>query len=85
MEISASQLQTKHRFLVDALHRGEEVTITYHGKAIGITKPLLDKKLIEEPGADDFFGMHKTSIDSVEEELRAIRVGSRNQIDEQKK
>ena len=84
MEISASQLQTKHRFLVDALHRGEEVTITYHGKAIGITKPILNNRIIEEPGADDFFGMHKSeTMDTVEDELRRIRAGRKNFIDTQ--
>ena len=81
MEISASQLQTKHRHLVDALRRGEDVTILYHGNPIGIAKPMGRSKVVEEPGADDFFGMHKgESIEKVENELRELRSGRGSRI-----
>ena len=78
MQITVSQLQTKHGALVNALKRGEEVELTYHGKILGVVHPVsIDPGASDVAGAmDDFFGMHKDlGADSVEEELRNIRQG----------
>ncbi len=40
MQLSASQLQSQHKALIDALKRGETVEITYHGQTLGIVQPV---------------------------------------------
>ena len=76
MQITVSQLQNKHRLLVDALKRGESVELTYHGKVLGVIQPGLDQTHDQIDAMNDFFGMHKNAgIQSVEEELRQVRKG----------
>lgn len=83
MQLSASQLQSQHKALIDALKRGEAVEITYHGQTLGIVqpvKPSVNNKEQENAMAS-FFGMHRdVSIDSVEDELRIIRQGRRSSL-----
>ncbi len=84
MQITASQLQTQHKALVDALKRGQTVEITYHGEVLGVVHPkkapLSEDKLA---AADAFFGMHKDQpTDSVEDEVREIRKGRRKRFDD---
>ena len=81
MQLTASQLQSKHKALIAALKRGESVEITYHGQPLGIVNPVLPptNTTEQEAAMNAFFGMHQTcAIDSVEEELRLIRKGRRN-------
>ena len=40
MNITATQLQTQHNALIDALKRGESVTLSYHGQPLGIVDPV---------------------------------------------
>jgi antitoxin (DNA-binding transcriptional repressor) of toxin-antitoxin stability system len=83
MQLTASQLQSKHKALVEALKRGETVEITYHGQTLGVVHPqsqTINAKEQEEAMAE-FFGMHKErGIDSVEDELRTIRKGQRGSL-----
>lgn len=83
MQLSASQLQSQHKALIDALKRGESVEITYHGQTLGIVhpaKPAVNSKEQENAMAD-FFGMHNDlSLDTVEDELRVIRQGRRSSL-----
>jgi len=83
MQLSASQLQSQHKALIDALKRGEAVEITYHGQTLGIFQPVgssADTKE-QENAIADFFGMHRDShVDSVEDELRTIRQGRRSSL-----
>ncbi len=84
MQLTASQLQTQHKALVDALKRGQTVEITYHGEVLGVVHPkkvpLSKDKLA---AADAFFGMRKDqSADSVEDEVRTIRKGRRKRFDD---
>ncbi len=83
MELTASQLQSKHKALIDALKRGETVQITYHGQTLGVVHPAARAANTQEQeqAMAEFFGMHKDSgVESVEEELRAIRKGRRNSL-----
>ena len=83
MQLTASQLQSKHKALIDALKRGETVEITYHGQTLGIVHPAVPTVNSEEQEAamSEFFGMHRDSgIDRVEDELRAIRKGRRSRL-----
>ena len=82
MRLSASQLQSQHKALIDALKRGEAVEITYHGQTLGIVHLRPSVKTREQENAmANFFGMHRDlNIDSVEDELRTIRQGRRSSL-----
>jgi len=79
MQLSASQLQS----FIDALKRGEAVEITYHGQTLGIVRPIRPSANARKQrnAMASFFGMHRDlNIDSVEDELRAIRQGRRSSL-----
>lgn len=81
MQLTASQLQSKHKALIDALKRGETVEITYHGQTLGIVHPATPTLTTQdqESAMDEFFGMHREfGTDSVENELRNVRKGRRS-------
>lgn len=83
MQLTASQLQSKHKALIDALKRGETVEITYHGQPLGVVYPATPaiNNQDQEAAMAAFFGMHKESgIASVEEELQAVRIGRRSSL-----
>jgi antitoxin (DNA-binding transcriptional repressor) of toxin-antitoxin stability system len=83
MQLTASQLQSKHKALIDALKRGETVEITYHGQTLGIVHPATPtvNSLEQESAMNEFFGMHRDlGTFSVEDELRSIRIGRRSQL-----
>ena len=83
MQLSASQLQSQHKALIDALKRGEAVEITYHGQTLGIVQPVRPSVNTreQENAMANFFGMHSDlNIDSLEDELRAIRQGRRSSL-----
>ncbi|WP_020561884.1 hypothetical protein [Methylosarcina fibrata] len=85
MQLTASQLQSRHKALIDALKRGEIVEITYHGQILGVVHPVAPATNTEEQEAAmaEFFGMHRTNgIASVEAELRAVRKGRRRAFDD---
>ena len=81
MRLTASQLQSKHKVLIDALKRGETVEITYHGQTLGMVYPVAPNvnSQQQEAAMNEFFGMHRDAGSAdVEEELRAIRKGRRS-------
>jgi len=81
MQLTASQLQSKHKALIDALKRGETVEITYHGQTLGVVHPATPtiNSKAQESTMNDFFGMHRDcNTVSVEDELRSIRKGRRS-------
>ncbi len=83
MQLTASQLQSKHKALIDALKRGETVEITYHGQTLGIVHPAVPIINSEEQEAamNDFFGMHHDlGFANIESELRDIRKGRRRSL-----
>jgi len=83
MQITGSQLQSKHKALIDALKRGEKVEITYNGQTLGVVYPASQaiNTTVQVEAMADFFGMHKErGIKTVEDELRNIRKGRRGQL-----
>jgi antitoxin (DNA-binding transcriptional repressor) of toxin-antitoxin stability system len=81
MQLTASQLQSKHKALIDALKRGETVEITYHGQTLGIVHPATPtlNSYDQESAMNAFFGIHRDlGTASVEDELRNIRKGRRS-------
>ncbi|WP_411728616.1 hypothetical protein [Methyloglobulus sp.] len=83
MQLTASQLQSKHKALIDALKRGETVEITYHGQTLGVVHPATPtiNNKDQESAMGEFFGMHRdVGIAFVEDELRNIRKGRRSSL-----
>lgn len=83
MQLTASQLQSKHKALIDALKRGETVEITYHGQMLGIVHPATPtiNTQDQESAMNEFFGMHSdVGTADVEDELRNIRKGLRSSL-----
>jgi antitoxin (DNA-binding transcriptional repressor) of toxin-antitoxin stability system len=83
MRLTASQLQSKHKALIDALKRGETVEITYHGQTLGVVHPATPAPHSQEQEAamNEFFGMHRDSgVANVESELHDIRKGRRRSL-----
>ncbi len=75
MQISAKELRTKTRLLLDAVDRGEEVTITYRGKPRARVVPL-DAGPGERTKSDPpVFGIWKdrSDLEDVEGHVDAIR------------
>lgn len=85
MNITASQLQTQHSALIEALKRGEVVNLSYHGTLLGVITPVSAKsnKENELQAMNEFFGMHSDlSSENVEDELRTIREERRKDLDD---
>lgn len=83
MQLTASQLQKQHKSLIDALKRGETVEITYHGQTLGVVHPTVPSVNTEEQvtAMNDFFAMHcDQAVETVENELRAVRKGRRDAL-----
>jgi hypothetical protein len=83
MQLSASQLQSQQKALIDALKRGEAVEIAYHSQTPGIVQPVRPSNNTKEQenAMANFSGMHRDlTIDSVEDELRTIRQGRRSSL-----
>ena len=82
------EVPTQEKTLIDALKRGEKVDIFHHGRLLGVVSPVdqtpLTREEREKAMAEcEFFGMSKDlPIDTVEEELRAIRRGRGKEYDE---
>jgi len=83
MQLTASELQSKHKALIDALKRGETVEITYHGQTLGVVHPANPTRNSQEQetAMNAFFGMHRDlGVANVESELRDIRKGRRRSL-----
>lgn len=78
MQLTASQLQSKHKALIDALKRGETVEITYHGQTLGVVHSVANaaSSTAQTLAMAAFFGMHRDQgVANVEETLRTVRKG----------
>jgi len=58
MEVSAKELRKKTRLLLDAVERGEEVTITYRGRAKArVVRLDRDSERGESASENELFGL----------------------------
>jgi antitoxin (DNA-binding transcriptional repressor) of toxin-antitoxin stability system len=76
MQLTASQLQSHHKALIEALKRGETVEITYHGQLLGVVHPAKASSTSQEQedAMAGFFGMYRDlGTATVEDELRETR------------
>ena len=72
MKASVVDLRYRMNEVLSALDRNEDIEILYHGKVKGIIQPAsvrTDKSVKEH----SFFGMHKTTQESVDESMDRLR------------
>ena len=72
MEVTAKDLRFKINMLFDVLNKGEDITITYRGKAKA--KLISTQKNIEKK-EDSLFGIWKDKEDTVDDIVRNMRKG----------
>ena len=51
MQVGAKQLRTETANIIKRVSKGEEVTLTYRGKAIGVIRPVVQKEKGQEDRA----------------------------------
>jgi len=75
MKATAKDLRFHARELINAVHRGEEVVITFRGKPCAKLVPLTDGN--EKKDQHGLFGMWKdhSATENVDEYLRKLRKG----------
>lgn len=72
MEVTAKDLRFKINMLFDVLNKGEDITITYRGKAKA--KLISTQKNIEKKD-ESLFGIWKDKEDNVDDIVRNMRKG----------
>jgi hypothetical protein len=72
VEASIVDLRYKSKDILAALDRNESVTILYHGKVKGVITPA-KKKAQLSIDQHPFFGMKKSSKQSVLDEMKQLR------------
>jgi prevent-host-death family protein len=80
MEITTKQLRIQPGRVISQVHSGQEIIITYRGKACAKIIPLHTKQTINFEEADnELFGMWKDrkDMEDVEQYARHIRKGSK--------
>lgn len=72
MEVTTKDLRFKINMLFDVLNKGEDITITYRGKAKA--KLISTQKNIKKKD-DSLFGVWKDKEDNVDDIVRSMRKG----------
>ena len=77
MEVSTKELRVQPGKIIDQVVHGEEVTVTFRGKALARIVPISDFRSRSENSDSDIFGMWKSdsSDNSVEGVVRGLRKG----------
>ncbi len=73
MTVTAKDLRFNVSMLFDVLGKGEDVLITYRGKAKAKLVPYDEPN--NEPKNDDMFGMWADREESVDDMVRGMRAG----------
>jgi len=73
MTVTAKDLRFNVSMLFDVLGKGEDVLITYRGKAKAKLIPYDEPN--HEPKSDEMFGMWRDRNESVDEMVRGMRAG----------
>ena len=76
MEISTKQLRNYSGRIISQVNDGQEITVTYRGKASAKIVPIVNKKkLNQEPQDDELFGIWKDrdDVENVEQYVRNMR------------
>jgi prevent-host-death family protein len=78
MEITTKQLRIQPGRILSQVHSGQEITVTYRGKACAKIVPIHDRGGINPKDADDeLFGIWKErkDMENVEQYIRNMRKG----------
>lgn len=77
MEVSTKELRIQPGRIIDQVVNGEEVTVTFRGKALARIVPITTRQNESDSDDDGIFGMWKDMeiTDSVEDHVRSIRKG----------
>jgi prevent-host-death family protein len=77
MEITTKQLRIQPGRIISQVNNGQEITITYRGKACAKIIPISAKQSITEETDNDLFGMWKDrkDMENVEQYVRSMRKG----------
>lgn len=77
MEVSTKELRIQPGRIIDQVVNGEEVTVTFRGKALARIVPMSSRESREQQDEPGTFGMWKDhdQVDSVESEVRTMRGG----------
>lgn len=79
MKISTKELRTQPGRIISQVHNGQEITVTYRGKALAKIIPLHDKRTLKEEFDSDneLFGIWKDDKEKedVNEYVRTLRKG----------
>ena len=78
MEISIKQLRIQPGRIISEANNGQEITITYRGKASAKIVPIVNKKKLDfENMEDELFGIWKNRKDNedVDQYVRNMRKG----------
>ena len=78
LQLTASQLQSKHKAFIDSLRPGETVEITYHWRKLGVVHPAAPTTNSQEQVAamNEFLVcIVILGVANVESELRDFRKG----------
>jgi prevent-host-death family protein len=77
MKITTKELRIQPGKIIDHVVNGQEVTITFRGKALAKIVPIHTNDSVSKQEDDGFFGMWNTRNDekTVEEAVRELRKG----------
>lgn len=78
MIVTAKDLRFKISMLFDVLSKGEDIVITYRGKAKA--KLISYDESMKQEKSDEIFGMWKESDERVDKMVRTMREGRRFDI-----
>jgi len=77
MEVSTKELRIQPGRIIDQVVNGEEVTVTFRGKALARIVPIVKRQNDTTSDEDSIFGMwkDKNQEESVDDIVRTMRKG----------
>jgi prevent-host-death family protein len=77
MKVSTKELRIQPGRIIDMVAHGEEVTVTYRGKALAKIVPLTNTAASQEKEEPSIFGLWKEheQRETVEDHVRELRKG----------
>ena len=77
MEVTTKELRIQPGKIIDQVANGQEITVTFRGKALARIVPILQHSKYQDSDETSIFGMWKTHSNdkTVEDTVREIRKG----------
>jgi len=77
MKITTKELRIQPGKIIEHVAKGQEVIITYRGKALAKIVPFKNEKTVDDRNEETIFGLWKDhpTDKSVEEQVRDLRKG----------